>query len=67
MLEYFNYNNIFLAKNITEFLKYIKKNNHIIKLKKDKQLSFNFIYNLRLVKLKILKMYIKINLVKGFI
>ena len=35
MAEYFNYNNVFSIKNTIEFLKYTKKNNHIIKLKKD--------------------------------
>ena len=36
LIKYFNYINIFLEKNTIELLKYIKKNNHVIKLKKDK-------------------------------
>ena len=36
LIEYFNYNNVFLAKNIIKSLKYIKINDYIIKLKKDK-------------------------------
>ena len=67
MVEYSNYSNIFLAENIAKFLEYIKINNHIIKLEKSKQLSFDLIYNLKLIKLKILKTYIKINLVNSFI
>ena len=42
-------------------------NNYIIKLKKDKQLFFRPIYSLKLIKLKILKTYIKINLTNCFI
>ena len=36
LAEYFNDNNILLAKYIEEFLEYIKMNNHAIKLKKCK-------------------------------
>ena len=42
-------------------------NNLVIKLKKNKQLSFKLIYNLKLVELEILKIYIKTNLVNSFI
>ena len=42
-------------------------NNNIIKLEEDKQPLFGLIYSLRLVKLEILKIYIKINLANGFI
>ena len=34
LAKHFNYNNIFLAKNIIEFLKYTKINDYAIKLKK---------------------------------
>ena len=44
-----------------EFLENIKINNYIIKLDKNKQLFFKLIYSLELIKLKILKVYIKIN------
>ena len=37
--KYSNYCNNFLAKNRIKFLKHIKINNHVIKLKKDKLLS----------------------------
>lgn len=59
LAEYYNYNNIFLTKNAVELLNYIEINDYFIKLEKDKQLSFNPIYCLKLVKLKILKSYIK--------
>ena len=52
---------------MVELLKYIRINNYIIKLKKGKQLFFNPIYSLRLVELKILKIYIKTNLTNIFI
>lgn len=42
-------------------------NNYLINLKKDKQLSYTFIYSLKLVILKTLNIYIKINLQKKFI
>ena len=42
-------------------------NDYIIKLEKNKKLLFELIYNLKLVKLKILKIYIKINLANNFI
>ena len=67
LAKYSNYKNIFLAKNVIKFPKYIKINNYTIKRKKDKQLFINLIYNLKLVKLEILKAYIKINLVNNFI
>lgn len=60
-IENFNYNNIFLVENIAELSKYIRINYYVIKLEKGKQLSFKVIYNLKLVELKLLKTYIKIN------
>lgn len=36
LAEYFNYNNVFLAKNEMKLLKYTKINDLAIKLKKDK-------------------------------
>ena len=67
LIKYFNYSNIFLVKNIAKFLKYIKIMNFIIKLKKSNQLFFDPIYSLKLLKLKILKIYIKINFINNFI
>ena len=42
-------------------------NNHIGKLKEDKLQLFKLIYNLKLIKLKILKIYIKTNLINSFV
>ena len=67
LAKYSNYNNVFSIKNITDFSKYIKINNHIIKLKIYKQPIFKLIYSLDPVKLETLKIYIKINLAYGFI
>ena len=64
--KYLDYINIFLPKFIVKFLKY-NNNNYVIKLKKSKQLYYNSIYNLIIIKLKILIIYIKINLVNNFI
>ena len=64
-LQFFNYSNIFLAKNAVKLLLYIKINDHTIKTKKDKQLFFSPIYSLRPVELEILKTFIEINLVNG--
>ena len=50
-----------------ELLKYIKINNHTIELEKNKQLFFYLIYSLKLIKLKILKTYIKVNQTNNFI
>ena len=67
LIEYFNYNNIFSAKITIKLLEHIGINNYIIKLEKDKQLFFKFIYNLKPIELKILKIYIKTNLANSFI
>ena len=66
-MEYFDYNNVFLAENIIKLLENIRINKHAIKLKKGKQPLFGPIYSLRLVKLETLKIYIKTNLANGFI
>lgn len=50
IVKYFKYSNIFWVKNIIEFLKYTKINEHTIKLEKDKQSFYSLIYNLLLVK-----------------
>ena len=44
-----------------------KINEHFINLLGDKQVHYSLIYSLRLVKLKILKTYIKTNLTNSFI
>ena len=67
MIKYFNYNNIFLAKNVIEFPKHLKINYHNIQFEKNKQLFFRLIYYFNPIKLKILKTYIKTNLANSFI
>ena len=66
-VEYFNYNNVFLAENVAELLQNTRINEYAIKLEQDKQLPFGSIYNLGSVKLKTLKTYIEINLANSFI
>ena len=58
---------MFLLKNTIKLLKYIKTNDHVIELEKNKQLSFRSIYNLKPMELKTLKIYIKITLANSFI
>ena len=65
--HYSNYTNIFLPKLIIKLLKYTGINNYTIKLDKNKQLTYSLIYNLGLIKLKILKTYTKINLANDLI
>ena len=67
LIKYSDYNNVFLVKYIVELLEYTKINDHAIKLKKGKQLLFKSIYSLELIKLEILKIYIKTNLANSFI
>ena len=67
LIEYSNLNNIFLVENVAKFLKYTGINDHIIKLKEDKQQLFGLIYSREPVELEILKTYIKINLANNFI
>ena len=58
---------IFSLKLAVEYSKYTKINNYIIKLVDDWQLLYDSIYNLGLVKFKILKAYIENNLTDSFI
>ena len=67
LIEYSNYSNVFSAKIIVKLSKHIGTNDHTIKLKKGKQLLFSPIYNLKLVKLETLKIYIKNKLANSFI
>ena len=67
LAKYSNYTIIFLAKNTMKLQKNIGINEHTIKLKKDNQPIFEPIYSLNLIELKILKIYIKINLANNFI
>ena len=65
--EYSDHNNVFSAENAAELPENIGINDHAIELEEDKQSSFGPIYSLELIKLEILKIYIKINLVNSFI
>ncbi len=65
--EYANFANVFSPKLAVELSEYMEINNHAIKLVDDWQLPYGPIYIVRSVKLKILKAYIKNNLVNGFI
>ena len=56
-----------VAENTAEFSKNFGKNEHAIKLEKGKQLLFRLISNIGLLKFKMLKTYIIINLANGFI
>lgn len=66
LTDYLDYINILLFEFAIKFLKY-NNNNFIIKLKKGKEPFYDPIYNLRIIKLKILKAYIKTNLANDFI
>lgn len=64
--KYSNYNNIFLPKFVAKFLKN-SNNNYGIKLKDSKQPLYSLIHSLKQIELKILKIYIKINLANKLI
>lgn len=57
----------FKKKSATELLKRFNINEYAINLKHNKQQLYELIYSLALVKLEILKTYIKINLVNNLI
>lgn len=65
--EYIDFVDIFSLSLIVELSKHTKINDHAIMLIDDKQSSYKPIYRLKLVKLKILKTYIKTNLANSFI
>ena len=67
LVKYSNYSNVFSEENVVELLENTRINEHAIKLEEGKQPSFRPIYNLGLMELKILKIYIKTNLVNNFI
>ena len=54
-------------ENAAKLLENTRINKHGIKLKKDKQLLFGLIYSFKPVKLETLMIYIKTNLINGFI
>ena len=65
--KYLDFADIFSKKWAKVLLKQTKANKHIIMLEKSKQLYYGPIYSLRLKELKILKTYIKTNLINSFI
>ena len=67
LLKYSNFADVFSKEKVLVLLEQTNLNKHTIKLKNDKQLLYRPIYRLGLVKLKILKMYIKIHLKPEFI
>ena len=67
MVEYFDYNIVFLAEYAADLLKHTRMNNHTIKLKVSKQLLFGSIYSLEPIELETLKIYLETNLANGFI
>lgn len=67
LLEYTDFTDIFSPDLITKLLKYSGINDLIINLIDSKWLLYKPIYSLKSVELEILKMYIEINLINGFI
>lgn len=67
LAKYLEYANVFSTNLAIEILEYIDINNHAINLVKKTQLLYGFIYNLRFMKLKTLKAYIKTPLKTSFI
>ena len=65
--KYAYFVDIFLLKLAAELSKYMRINDYAIKLIDDWQPLYNFIYNLGLVKLEILKTNIENNLANSFI
>ena len=65
--KYSYFTNIFSSDSVIELSRYIDINNYLIHLLDNEQLLYDLIHSLELVKLKILKTYIKINLASGFI
>ena len=65
--KYLDLANVFLEELANVLSEQIRANKNAIKLKKGKQSFYEPIYSLKPVKLKILKIYIKINLINGLI
>jgi hypothetical protein len=61
--KYKDYTNIFSEKKIVK-LQYLTNTNYFIKLKLEKNLSYNSIYNLFATELIVLQNYLKISLIK---
>lgn len=65
--KYLDFVDFFSKKSIAVLPKPIEINIHVIDLEKSRQLSYGSIYSLKAIELKILKIYIKTNLLNGFI
>ena len=65
LAEYSDYSNVFSTENAAELPENTEMNEHAIKLEEGKQPPFGHIYSLGLVELKMLKTYIKTNLVNS--
>ena len=66
-MKYLNFTNIFLFNFRAKLSKNTNMNNYLINQINNKQLFYSLIYSLGLVKLEILKTYIKSNLANKFI
>lgn len=67
VFEYIDFVDVFSLDLVVELLEHIKINNDAIELINDKQYIHMPIYNLKLIKLKTLKIYIKFKLENNFI
>lgn len=67
LAKYLDFSNVFSEKKVLILLEKTKLNQYAIKMQHGKQPFYKPICNLRLVKLEILKTYIKINLANNFI
>ncbi len=56
-----------MLKLIAKLSEHMRINNYVIELVNDRQLSYNLIYNLGLIELETLKIYIENNLANSFI
>ena len=65
--KYLDFVNIFSEKKVLVLPEHTELNKHAINLKKGKQLAYGPIYNLGLIELETLKIYIKTHLKTGFI
>ena len=65
--KYLDFADVFSKKSAKVLPKRMGINKHVIKIEKEKQQSYGFIYCLGLVELEILKTYIETNLINGFI
>lgn len=60
--QYLDFANLFLNKLAIKFFRHFNINKYLINLKSNKHLYYRLSYSPRLVKLKIIKIYVKINL-----